>query len=155
MYCSSCGISVAQGLSYCNYCGAKLNGEKGDGVIKSSEVKPELLVSAMVAVFVLGLVAIIMLMGVMKAVLDLNVGLILAFTVLSFLIMLLIEGIIIRLLLHRKRGVEETVDPALSKGQETKELDAAQARGLPEGMPSVTEHTTRAFEPIYSERKSK
>ncbi len=25
MYCSSCGVAVAQGLSYCNFCGAKLN----------------------------------------------------------------------------------------------------------------------------------
>ena len=35
------------------------------------------------------------------------------------------------------------------------ELDAAQARGLPEPVPSVTEHTTRAFEPVYNERTSK
>ncbi len=155
MYCSSCGVTVAQGLSYCNYCGAKLNGVKGDNVIKSSEVKPELLVSAMVAVFVLGLGAITVLMGVMKAVLDLNVGQILAFTVLSFLIMLLVEGVIIWLLLRRNRGAAETGDTALSKEQATKELNAAQARVLPEPVPSVTEHTTRSFEPIYNERTSK
>jgi hypothetical protein len=39
--------------------------------------------------------------------------------------------------------------------QVTKELDAAQPRALPEPVPSVTEHTTRTFEPLYSERKSK
>lgn len=155
MYCSSCGVAVTQGLSYCNYCGAKLNVAKGDGVVKSTEVKPELLVSAMVAVFVLGLGAIIVLMGVMKAVLGLNLGLILAFTVLSFLIMLFIEGVIIRLLPGRKRGAAEASETAPLQGQETKELDAAHARVLPEPLPSVTEHTTRAFEPIYSERKSK
>ncbi len=155
MYCSSCGVSVAQGLSYCNYCGAKLSGAESDNVIKSPEVKPELLVSAMVAVFVLGLVAITMLMGVMKTVLDLNVGLIVAFTLLSFLIMLVIEGVIIRLLLGRKRGAEEAGDTVLWKEQATKELDAAQARVLPEPVPSVTEHTTRTFEPIYNERPSK
>jgi hypothetical protein len=155
MYCSSCGVAVAQGLSYCNYCGAKLNGLKADNVIKSSEVKPELLVSAMVAVFVLGLAAITCLIGVMKAVLDLNVGQILAFTMLSFLIMLLVEGVCIRLLFRRNRGVEETGATELSKEQTTKELDAAQTRVLPEPVPSVTEHTTRAFAPIYSERTSK
>ena len=32
---------------------------------------------------------------------------------------------------------------------------AYQARALTEPVPSVTEHTTRAFEPIYTERKSK
>ena len=154
MYCSSCGVAVAQGLSYCNYCGAKLNGVKGDSVIKSSEAKPESLIGAMVFVFVFGLVAISILMRVMKAVLDLNVGQILAFTLLSFLIMLLIEGVFIRLLLRRSRGVEETGGTALSKERAANELDATQARALPEAMPSVTEHTTRTLEPAYSERKS-
>jgi hypothetical protein len=154
MYCSSCGVSVAQGLSYCNYCGAKSSGAKDDNVIKSPEVKPELLVSAMVLVFVFGLAAIGVLMKVMKAALDLNTGQIFAFTLLSFLIMLLIEGVFIRLLLRRKRGAEEAGDTVLLKGQATKELDAAQARVLPEPMTSVTEHTTRALEPVHSERKT-
>jgi predicted amidophosphoribosyltransferase len=155
MYCPACGVAVAQGLSYCNYCGAKLNVEKGDGVVKSAEAKTELLVSAMVVVFVLGLGAITGLMAVMKAVLDLNTGQILAFTLLSFLVMLLVEGVIIRLLFRRNRGAEKPGDTALSKEQATKELDAAQTRALPEPIRSVTEHTTRAFEPIYSEQKSK
>ena len=154
MYCSSCGVAVTQGLSYCNYCGAKLNGVKGETRIKSSEVKPETLVAAMVLVFVFGLGAITVLMGVMKAVLGLNVGQILAFTLLSFLIMLLIEGVCIRLLFRRKR-TEEAGHTVLLKGQATKELDAVQARALPEPVPSVTEHTTRAFEPVYNERTSK
>ena len=155
MYCSSCGVAVAQGLTYCNYCGAKVSGAKGDSVNESSAVKPEMLVAAMVFVFVLGLAAITMLMGMMKAVLHLNLGLILAFTLLSFLIMLSIEGVIIRLLLRRKRGMEEAGDTVQLKGQATNELDAAQARVLPEPVPSVTEHTTRAFEPVSHERTSK
>jgi hypothetical protein len=91
MYCSSCGVSVAHGLSYCNYCGAKLTGEKGDKAIKSSEVKPESLVWSMVVVLVFGFVAIVFLMMAMKMV-GLNVGQILAFMILSFLMMLLVEG---------------------------------------------------------------
>ena len=154
MYCSSCGVSVAPGLSYCNYCGAKLSGEKGNKAIKSSEVRPESLVWAMVAVLVFGFVAIVFLMMSMKMV-GLNVGQILAFTILSFLLMLLVEGVFIWKLLRRRRGAEETGDTALLKEQAPKELDAAQARVLGEAMPSVTEHTTRAFEPIYTERKSK
>jgi hypothetical protein len=156
MYCSSCGVSVAQGLSYCNYCGAKLNAEKGDSVVKSSELRAEsLIISAMVGLFILGLLAIAVLMGVMKAVLNLNVGQIFAFTLLSFLLMLLLEGVLIWRLLHRKRGPAGAGDTVLSKEHATKELDAAQARVLPEPAPSVTEHTTRAFEPIYNERTSK
>lgn len=145
MYCSSCGVAMTQGLSYCNHCGAKVIGEKGAS--KSSEVKPETLVWAMVAVLVFGLAGIVLLMMAMKMV-GLNVGQILAFMILSFLIMLSVEGVFIWQLLRRNRRAEETSDTA------TKELYAAQARALPEPVPSVTEHTTRAFDPIYSERKS-
>ena len=154
MYCSACGRSVVQGLSYCNHCGEKLTGEKSDNVIKSSEVKPEFLVAGMVVLLVFGFVALMFLMMAMKMA-GFNEGQILAFTILSFLMMLLVEGVFIWKLLGRKRDAKETGDTALSKEQTTKELGVAQARGLPEAMPSVTEHTTRAFDPIYSERKSK
>jgi len=154
MYCSSCGASLARGLSYCNLCGAKLTGERGDIAVKSSEVKPESLVWGMVAVLVFGFVAIMFLMMAMKMV-GFEVGLILAFTMLSFSLMLIVEGVFIWKLLGRKRGTNETADTVLSKEQTTKELYEAQARALPEHVPSVTEHTTRAFEPIYREQKSK
>jgi hypothetical protein len=156
MYCSSCGVAVAQGLSYCNYCGAKLSGEASDNftITTTTEIKPELLVSAMVAVFVLGLGAITGLMAVMKGVLDLNGGQILAFTLLSFLTMLALEGVFLRLLLRRQRGAEESRTTEVLNAQTAKELDAAPER-LPMAMPSVTEHTTRAFAPIYDERNSK
>jgi hypothetical protein len=156
MYCSSCGVAVAQGLSYCNYCGAKLSGAKGDSLIKTTELRAEsLIISAMVGLFVLGLPAITVLMGVMKAVLGLNVGQILGFATLSFLIMLLIEGVLIRQLLRRKRDTVKAGDTVRLKGQATSALDAAQARGLLDPVPSVTEETTRAFEPVYNERASK
>ena len=155
MYCSSCGVAVAQGLSYCNYCGAKLNGAKGDNVIKSSEVKPEKLVEMMVAVFVCGLGAIAVLIGVMKAVVGFDLPILLAVTMFSFVLMLVVEGVLIWLLLNGKRGAKEAGDTEQLKGQKTKELGGAQARVLPEPVPSVTEHTTRAFEPIPSERKSR
>ena len=155
MYCSSCGVAVAPGLTYCNYCGEKLNSAKSDSPIKSREVRPESLLGAMVFTFVFGLGAITVLMGVMKAVLHFEAGQILALALLSFLIMLLLEGVFIRLLFRGRRDAEEPADKALRKGQPTRELNAANARGLPETRPSVTEHTTRAFDPIHSERTSK
>ena len=155
MYCSSCGVAVTPGLSYCNHCGERLSGAKRDSIVRSPEVRPEPIIAAMVFVFVFGLVAITMLIGMMKSVLALGAGPILAFAMLSFLTMLSLEGVFIRLLLRRKRGAGEAGDNVLMKGQATRELDAAQARGLPEPMPSVTEHTTRAFEPIPTKRTSK
>ena len=153
MFCSTCGVSVAQGLSYCNYCGAKLSG--AEEAANSPDVKPGLLVSAMVGLFILGLVAITMLMGVMKTVLDIPADGILVFSALPFLMMIVLEAVLLRLLFRRKRQPHDEGDKALSKGQATKELDAANARALPEGVPSVTEHTTRAFAPIYNERTPK
>jgi hypothetical protein len=155
MYCSSCGVAVTPGLSYCNYCGVKLSGAKSDSTIKSPEVKPETLIGAMVCTFVFGLGVITALMGVMKVILRFEPGLILAFALLCFLIMLSLEGVFIRLLFRRKPKAEAAGDNVLLKGPTTRELDAAQARALPEPVPSVTEHTTRAFDPIYSERRSK
>src|SRR6266849_11056011 len=113
MYCSSCGVAVPPGLSYCNYCGEKLSGAKSDSIIKSPEVRPETLVAAMVFAFVFGLGAITVLMGVMKAVLHFEVGQILAFALLSFLIMLSVEGVFVRLLLCRKSGAAEAGDTVL------------------------------------------
>src|SRR5947207_13959417 len=96
MYCSSCGVAVTQGLTYCNYCGFKLSsGDSGD---RPPDIRPGGLVTMMVATFVMGLFAITIFMGVMKTVIHLEMGPMLGFTTLSFLIMLMLEGIFIRLL---------------------------------------------------------
>jgi|SRR5262245_30539524 len=147
MYCSSCGSAVKPTLSYCNHCGAKLRGAKGDSVTRSAEVSPETLVPAIVALFVLGLGAIIGLMVVMKEVFAFNPGVILACTLLSFLLMLVVEGVFIWMLLSRRRGAQEVGDAERLRDQAAKELGAAPGRALPEPEPSVTEHTTRALEP--------
>lgn len=154
MYCSACGRAVVEGLSFCNYCGAKLSG-RGDKGRELPEVKPELLVSAMAGVFILGLIVITILMGVMKNVLELPVDQVLGFALFPFLLLLLLEGVFLRLLFRSKRGTRDISETVRLKGKATKELDAADARALPEPVPSVTEHTTRAFAPIHTERTSK
>jgi hypothetical protein len=155
MYCSTCGVAVAQGLSYCNYCGAKLSGANDDHVSKSPGVKPELLVSAMAGLFILGLVAIAVLVGVLKAAAGFDFPFLLAVTMLSFLLLFVVEGVLIGLLLKSRKVSKGAGDAVRPEEQTTRELREAQARVLPEPVPSVTEHTTRAFDPIYSERKSK
>ena len=152
MYCSSCGIAVAEGLSYCNYCGARLN-LKEDSDSRVPNVKPELLVSAMAGLFIFGLIAIIMMMGMMKQVMGLTVESALVISLLPFLLLLFLEGIFIKLLFRGRRGTNATRS-ALSRGQSTNELDAAHIRQLPEPLSSVTEHTTRAFDPIHTKRRS-
>ncbi|MGB9181059.1 MAG: hypothetical protein WCB68_17635 [Pyrinomonadaceae bacterium] len=154
MYCSSCGVAVAQSLTYCKHCGAKLNGAKSGSVSRQAELFPESLIWAIVSVFVVGVGCVIGLIAVMKTY-GLNEGLINGFAATIFLMMIAIESIFIWMLLSRSRRATEVSDTALPKEHATQELDAAQERLLPEPLQSVTENTTRSFEPIYSERKSK
>jgi uncharacterized protein (DUF983 family) len=151
MYCSSCGVAVTQGLTYCNYCGAKLNyADSGD---KPPEIRPGGLVTMMVATFIMGLFVITIFMGVMKTVLHFEYGPLVAFTMLGFLIMLMLEGIFIRLLFRPlKRRDSEPRNTFQNNRGSTKELEA-QSRMPLEPIASVTENTTRAFDPVYSERK--
>jgi hypothetical protein len=152
VYCSTCGVSVAEGLSYCKTCGAKLT--HANSANDLSTVKPDLLLRLMVLTFIFGLGMIAVLMGVMKVIVGLAVGQVLAITLVAFLLLLILEGIFIGLLFHGRSPAERS-DPALAKQQATNELDTAPALGLPEAMPSVTEHTTRAFEPIYRRPETK
>jgi len=145
-------VTIAEGLSYCKSCGAKLT--QNNRGANSLTVKPDLLVTSMVATFIFGLGMIAVLMGVMKVIVGLEVGQILGITMVPFLLMLILEGIFIRLLL-RGKGPAEKGAPALAKQQATNELDTAPPLALPEAMSSVTEHTTRAFEPIYKGSKTK
>ena len=153
MYCSFCGVAVTKGLSYCNQCGSKLNAN--ENVEKSPGLKPGLLVPAMVATFILGMVVITGLMGVMKVILELPVDAILILTSVPFLLMLVLEAIFIRLFLRRTRDTTGAHDNLGAQQRKTNELDAPHASSLHEPIASVTEHTTRAFEPIYHDRLSK
>ena len=155
MYCSTCGVAAAQGLSYCNYCGAKLGGATGADVGRPSEIKPELLVSAMVGLFILGLVAIAVLIGVLKAAAGFDLPFLLIASMLSFLLLFVVEGVLIGLLLKGRKAARRADDAERPQEQTTRELGDAPARVLPEPVPSVTEHTTRTFDPVYSERRSK
>jgi uncharacterized protein YjeT (DUF2065 family) len=112
---------------------------------------PESLVWAIVTVFVCGLGGIIGLMAVMKEVLHFSESLIIAFTMLSFALLFVVEGVLIRLLRRQKKHAVEAGDAEVPQEQATKELGPAHARTLSEPVSSVTEHATRAFEPIRRE----
>lgn len=145
MYCSRCGSPVSPNLSYCNHCGARLNGATDEGVSKTSEMKPERLLFFMTAVFVFGLGAIIFLMMAMKFVFGPeNMGLIIAFTLLSFVIMLGLEGVFVSMLWRHKKTDKEAA----------KRFREAKPGVLPEPAFSVTEHTTRSLEPAVNEPKT-
>src|SRR5262245_40979424 len=120
MYCSSCGGAITSGLTYCNHCGVRLpRGDRDRG----AEVRPEGLITMMVATFVMGTFAMAALMGVMKVIAQLPFGPIMGITFLCFLVMFVLEGVFIRLLLKRHRDADDS-DSKLSAKRATKELEA-------------------------------
>ncbi len=149
MYCPSCGVAIAENLTYCNYCGGRV----APAAKRTSEVRPEMLVSAMVAAFVLGLGAIGFLAGILKAGLELPSGTVLGFVSFCLLILLAMEGVFIMLLFRRPPRPKALPEDRYKRPQ-TNELNAAPARSLAEPISSVTDHTTRAFDPEYAKRTS-
>jgi ribose/xylose/arabinose/galactoside ABC-type transport system permease subunit len=148
MYCSSCGVAIAEGLTYCNFCGARV----APAAAKSPEVRPELLVSAMVAAFVLGLAAIGFLAGILKGGLELPSGTVLGFVSFCLLILFGLEGVFITLLFRRRPRAKELPGEGY-KAPQTNQLEAMPLPALAEPTSSVTDHTTRAFDRDYASRR--
>lgn len=149
MYCQSCGVPSAPGLSYCKQCGASLN-LTGENAAKSTQSAVSSLMDSTFWVTVFGLAAIVGGVAAMKS-LEFRDVFIVAYMILSSAAFLGIYGMhvwqFIRLTREGKRSerIKEAVD--------TKELNSAQPRGLGEFTPSVTEHTTKTLEPMSINRK--
>ena len=146
MYCSSCGVAVAKGVSFCNYCGERLpSTETG---LEFREVRPGLIVSAMAGVFVLGLPAIVFLIFMLNAV-RLDPQQSMAFAWVTLLLLVALEVVFLMLLLRQRSRKGERDQ---FKGSQTKELEMKHPAALAEPLASVTEHTTRAFDSVPRER---
>ena len=150
MYCSSCGTAAIASLSYCNRCGAEL-AAKEPGANKLSELSPGLVVWAIVAVTFVGLGSIIALLALLRQSPEFA-GVIMGFSVLSFLLVLAAEIVFIWLLL-RPKTKKEAGDLTQLKGPALKELGMAHGCVLPEPARSVTEHTTRTLEPVHRQQE--
>jgi len=153
MYCSSCGKSVVPSLAYCNHCGAKLTGGQNQ-VLNQTDHSIDSLIWAIVGVLCGGIGVLIGLLAVMKKELGFDLSLLIFFSLVTFGLITALEAVFVWMLLSRNRAANRARQIA-EKHRETNELDAATARLLAEPlpMPSVTEHTTRSFDPIYEERK--
>ena len=152
MYCSSCGVAVTEGLSYCNRCGVEVGPKNRTVPLRPAPV-PDSLIWSTVAVSVGGLGVMIALIAVMKKS-GMSDALIALFSVLSFVLLLGAESVFIWLILRSRSAAKEPSLPPQSRVSSTKELGDGQARALPEPVPSVTEQTTRTLEPLYREHKA-
>ena len=145
MFCSNCGTSHAQGLSYCNRCGADLRERK--------ESRNTAAISAMLtAITTIGLVGLgIMLMGaLMLRKKGLDQELIGVFMMFTFLIVAFTEFMLVRNLSKLTSSSESK--KYFPPPTPTNELRLPAASSLGEPVPSVTENTTRTLDYVRREQ---
>ena len=153
MYCSSCGSAVPTNLTYCNKCGARLGSSKTVSLTRPAELPPESLVWAICGIFIMGTGVMIGLLAVLKEVVGFNLGLIAAVMLLGFGLMVALESVLVYLLLSGRKAARRTEESYELREDKPLELNEPQRGMLQEPPASVTEHTTRTFEPIYTERR--
>ncbi|MBI3652656.1 MAG: zinc ribbon domain-containing protein [Acidobacteria bacterium] len=151
MFCPTCGFENAQGVNYCKRCGANLNNAP------AKTISP-----AIVAIFlaVVGFITVIGFTIPMVAMSELShkgfdserlMGIAVFFLIATFGIDFMLLRMLSRLLGFTRQGRPEP-HPLLVKQPKYHTADQTVQR-LPEppiSMPSVTEHTTRNFEPVTS-----
>ena len=159
MYCPTCGAECQPGLNYCNRCG---------GAVGTALAKPEFVpVDLRSPVRVLGVtITLTTLIGLAILFIGLaglaswqmDEGVIVSIGVVGLLVLLGVELSMIRLMSRLLGAAPEKrfALPFAKTRSQTKELYAPPqyAPKLSEGMPSVTEHTTRTFSPAYREPRS-
>lgn len=153
MYCSSCGTEVALGLNYCNRCGANLSQSSN---LPEQPLRPINLTGPTIAI---ALMVVIGLGIVFASVSDLARNDIhpaaLAWMVIGGLGMIMgVAALVIRQWSNLAGVAKQKEHTFPRKKPAAKESAPAQLPPLrSEPVPSVTENTTRTFEPAYIERE--
>jgi hypothetical protein len=148
MFCSTCGTTITPGLSFCNRCGASLK-EPIESTVRTGAI-----VAFLIAITIIGIGGLgIMLGGAVTLKRDAVLGedVVGMFMFFTFFIVSLIEFFLVRQLSKLIGGTQAKRVSPPTPAAIPNELRAAQARGLPEAMPSVTENTTRTLEYLRNE----
>lgn len=157
MYCSSCGIEVTQELNYCNRCGANLN--TATSLVPQMPARPVRLTGPTIA---LGLTVVMSLATIFGGINTLTLrGLhptaIAWIAIISFATVFGVAGLVIRLwtslLANSSNRIEAQRPPQLKRPQPNAQLHAPQTGPMQPPISSVTDHTTRTFDPAYKERR--
>jgi hypothetical protein len=158
MFCSTCGAALTRGLSYCNHCGAKV--ALSTNPLEQSSAPPDKLAETVFGLTVIsGVVAIagfIFVFLLVEKLLDrmLSASAVMAFMMISLAAVVGISWLFIRQLL-RTLNVYLRIEDKAKRPAQLDERPAPQLEAAPrEPAASVTDHTTRAFEPALRERKN-
>ncbi len=148
MYCSTCGAEATQEVVYCKRCGSILNPQTSLQASPVSLTGPSWAMALMIVIMA-GII-----FGSVVNLADRGVNAVaLTWIVIAGLgSIIALVAMIFRQLSRMVMTNRQPVQPAQFKPQVTAELYQARPAGaLPEPAPSVTENTTRFFEPVYRE----
>ncbi|HKZ82005.1 MAG TPA: hypothetical protein VJ124_27320 [Pyrinomonadaceae bacterium] len=146
MYCATCGIPLAPGLSFCNRCGASLRERQ------TTNTAP--IAAFLTAITVLGVIGLGIMLGGAVALRNeahLAEGVIILFMTLTFLIVSVTEVLLVRQLSRLTDAYERKEPATLPRPASAGELPPPLARDLAAPFSSVTENTTRTLE--YSQKE--
>jgi hypothetical protein len=149
MYCQTCGSALIQPTKYCNRCGTQLVSASEQNLDKTAEKRLDEYLDGLFWISVFGLAFIIGGMVLLKKV-NFSDLIVIGYVILSTTVFLINFGFSIwgalRIMRSSKEG-KVLMQPAA----DTRELPPA--KGDPVMVPtSVTENTTRSFEPVYKQR---
>ncbi len=147
MFCSTCGQETTPGVNFCKRCGSILNVQSSLQTRVISMTGPSWALSVVI-IFMLGIIF----GGVIKlAELGVSSAALAWMVIFGSGTVIALSSMIIRLW---HRIMESKLQNSLTIQQSanvTNELNPHHPNALPDHIPSVTEHTTRVFEPAYRE----
>jgi hypothetical protein len=155
MYCSSCGAELIQEVSYCNRCGANLKPVSNQTIIAPTKlVGATWAIPIAMALVTLGGFALVF--SIVMSLIDRGIKLEegpMVLVIFSLVIVLFIDMLLARQLSRVISMPQLPEEPSKSKKSKPVEKIRPQQLSAPrEPVMSVTEHTTRTFEPVYKER---
>jgi hypothetical protein len=150
MYCHACGIALTQPTKYCNRCGAQLIVQDQTGEVKRSEKRLDDYLDGLfwITVFGVGLI-----LGGMVALKKVGLSDFFIFAYLLISSTAFLVNFIINLRAARRIGIKSR-DLPVSGERATGELPVGAPPAMLTPVPSVTEHTTRSFEPAPLRQKN-
>jgi hypothetical protein len=152
MFCSSCGVALAQQMKYCNRCGSQLTITRDAAEIETSEkrLREEMVELFWVTVFGLGII--LGGMAVIRNALHLSDWILIAYMIFSSTAFTINFALSLWQIRRLARIVGEAKGTLPAGQLDTKELGPVQVQAALEPVPSITENTTRTLEPVPKEQ---
>ena len=155
MYCSSCGTESVQGLNYCNRCGATLGTQALATAPSFSMTKPTLILGGLVALITLGGFAALVAGAselARKGFPHDQAMMLIFFGMITIVIVdVLLLWQMSRIITASLQAGARTPVPQRMEIAEPKQTQRKLTAPPLEPVSSVTENTTRTFDPVYRE----